>query len=197
MRRSGHEGPYFKVLNCDSEYALSLLVRGRKCDCVIFISERHCDRCRDVIAATRSAWMERPSGSTPFARIVSLTTMVASAPAIPRCAQSIERIAHRRNGDIMMLIDKVNANFHPLDSLSSRLIASKMSAIFFIRREISPRAQASSEGTYSDAQGVAYNDGNGYLSVVYFLAQALDELAGAIDSSLPIVTGTRLQSHPL
>jgi len=122
---------------------------------------------------------------------------VASAPAIPRCAQSIERIAHRRNGDIMMLIDKVNANFHPLDSLSSRLIASKMSAIFFIRREISPRAQASSEGTYSGAQGVAYNDGNGYLSVVYFLAQALDELAGAIDSSLPIVTGTRLQSHPL
>ena len=30
----GLKGPYFKVLNCDSEYALSLLVRGRECDCV-------------------------------------------------------------------------------------------------------------------------------------------------------------------
>jgi hypothetical protein len=74
-----HAGLYFKVLNCDSEYALSLLVHGRECDCVIFISQRHCERCRDVIAAPRSAGMERPSGSTPFARIVSLTNMAARA----------------------------------------------------------------------------------------------------------------------
>ena len=49
MRRSGHAGPYFKVLNCDSKYALSLLVCGRECDCEIFISQRHCERCRAAI----------------------------------------------------------------------------------------------------------------------------------------------------
>jgi len=44
MLRSDHAGPYFKVLNCDTEYALSLLVRGLECDGVMFKSKRHCER---------------------------------------------------------------------------------------------------------------------------------------------------------
>ena len=56
---------------------------------------------------------------------------------------------------------------------------------FFEGRAISRRAQASNEGAHSRAQGVASHDGSGYQSAVYFLAQALDELAGAIDATLP------------
>ena len=86
---------------------------------------------------------------------------------------------------MMVLIDKADANFPPLDCLSSQSIASRMSAIFFVGRAISPHAQDSNESTHSRAQGVASRDGSGYLSAVNFLAQGLDELADAIDASLP------------
>ena len=56
---------------------------------------------------------------------------------------------------------------------------------FFEGRAIFRRGQASNEGAHSRAQGVASHDGSGYQSAVYFLEQALDELAGAIDASLP------------
>ena len=66
---------------------------------------------------------------------------------------------------------------------------------FFEGRAISRRAQASSEGAYSRAQGVASHDGSGCQSAVDFLAQALDELAGAIDASLPSAKKKTLASQ--
>lgn len=55
---------------------------------------------------------------------------------------------------------------------------------FFGGRAISPRAQASDEGARSRVQVVPSHVESGCQSVVYFLAQALGELAGAIDASL-------------
>jgi len=87
---------------------------------------------------------------------------------------------------MMVLTDKADVNFPPLDYLSSQSIASRMSAISFVVRAISPHTQSSNEGTHSRAQGVASRDKSGYLSAVNFLAQGLDQLADAIDASLPI-----------
>ena len=61
----------------------------------------------------------------------------------------------------------------------------KCPPFFFGGRAISPRAQASDEGARSRVQVVPSHVESGCQSVVYFLAQALGELAGAIDASLP------------
>ena len=55
--RAGKSGRYFMVLNCDSEYGLSLLTCGRECDWVMPRSASKNATGLEVIEEPRSAWM--------------------------------------------------------------------------------------------------------------------------------------------
>src|SRR3954462_5246227 len=54
-KRSGNAGPYFNILNSDSEYGLSLDTRGRECDRVISRSASSVATVLLVIEVPRSA----------------------------------------------------------------------------------------------------------------------------------------------
>src|ERR1700755_118242 len=64
-KRSGNSGPYFKVLNNDSEYGLSLDTRGRECDRVTSRSASSAATVLLVIDVPRSACTTR---GTPASR---------------------------------------------------------------------------------------------------------------------------------
>ena len=71
--RSGNSGPYFKVLNSDSEYGLSLDTRGRECDRVTSRSASNAATVLLVIDVPRSACTT--CGTPCTAKICSISSL--------------------------------------------------------------------------------------------------------------------------
>src|SRR3979490_1363473 len=76
-KHSGNSGPYFKVLNSDSEYGLSLDTRGRECDRVTSRSASSAATVLLVIDVPRSACT---TCGTPCPRKTASTTALARTP---------------------------------------------------------------------------------------------------------------------
>src|SRR5271163_4576976 len=72
-KRSGNAGPYFKVLNSDSEYGLSLDTRGRECDRVTSRSASSAATVLLVIDVPRSACTT--CGTPCTAKICSISSL--------------------------------------------------------------------------------------------------------------------------
>ena len=83
-KRSGKPGRYFRVLNCASEYGLSLEVCGRESDLVTPRSASSRATGLLVIEGPRSECMVSWSGSIPCRRQVSAIRLLGQRGALPR-----------------------------------------------------------------------------------------------------------------
>src|SRR5487761_1708249 len=92
-KRAGKPGRYLRVLNCASEYGLSLLTSGREWDWVTPRSASRNATGLEVIDEPRSAWMV--SWPRPIPCLAQVSAISFSASAADSQVASIQPVTYR------------------------------------------------------------------------------------------------------